>query len=204
MPDAGESKRNIEIKAKLADESEFNEKVAIASQLTGEKQAEIIVQHDVFFNVPNGRLKLRYEVSWWFCWIIAVWLSGKFRFFQGNGAKLVQYSRDDVAGPKLSKFNLIEVSDGALMERMLHESCGTLGDLDKTRHLFIHEGRTRIHLDVVKNKGANYYGMEFEVMLKPSEDLELGNQIAEELMTAFKLRKDQLLEGSYFEILNTA
>lgn len=64
MPDAGESKRNIEIKAKLADESEFNEKVAIAKQLTGEKQAEIIVQHDVFFNVPNGRLKLRYEVSY--------------------------------------------------------------------------------------------------------------------------------------------
>jgi adenylate cyclase class IV len=88
------------------------------------------------------------------------------------------------------------------MERILDESCGTLGALDKTRHLFIHEGRTRLHLDVVNNKGSNYYGMEFEVMLKPSEDLEMGNKIAEQLIEAFKLRKDQLLEGSYFEILN--
>lgn len=56
-------KRNIEIKAKLADEKEFNEKVEIAVMLTGDQSAEIIEQHDVFFKVPMGRLKLRYEVS---------------------------------------------------------------------------------------------------------------------------------------------
>lgn len=62
MPDAGDHKRNIEIKAKLANEREFNDKVEIAKQLTGEMKAEIIEQHDVFFKVPIGRLKLRYEV----------------------------------------------------------------------------------------------------------------------------------------------
>ena len=90
------------------------------------------------------------------------------------------------------------------MERILDESIGTLGVLDKTRHLFIHEGRTRIHLDVVKTNGADYYGMEFEVMLESSEELELGNKIADKLMKVFKLEKDQLLEGSYFEILNAS
>lgn len=63
MPEPSESKRNIEIKAKLADEEEFNEKVSIAKEITGESAAVVIVQHDVFFSVPNGRLKLRYEVS---------------------------------------------------------------------------------------------------------------------------------------------
>lgn len=63
MSDAGDFRRNVEIKAKLEDEKEFNEKVKIAQQLTGQGKAEIIVQHDVFFKVPNGRLKLRYEVS---------------------------------------------------------------------------------------------------------------------------------------------
>lgn len=63
MPDAGDHRRNVEIKAKLADEKEFAEKVEIAKQLTGVTEATIIVQHDVFFNVPSGRLKLRYEVS---------------------------------------------------------------------------------------------------------------------------------------------
>lgn len=62
--------------------------------------------------------------------------------------------------------------------------------------------RTRIHLDDVKNKGANYYGMEFEVMMEPGENLEVGQKIAEDLMKIFQLKEDQLLEGSYFEILN--
>ena len=62
--------------------------------------------------------------------------------------------------------------------------------------------RTRIHLDVVKNKNSNYYGMEFEVMMRPEESLDVGEKIAEELKEAFKLKPDQLLEGSYFEILN--
>lgn len=53
--------RNIEIKAKLADRKELDEKVLIAEILTGQKSVEII-QHDVFFNASNGRLKLRYEV----------------------------------------------------------------------------------------------------------------------------------------------
>lgn len=88
------------------------------------------------------------------------------------------------------------------MERMLDESIGILGILDKTRHLFLHNGRTRIHLDIVKNNASNYYGMEFEVMMQPGEDIDLGNTIAEELMKVFELKKEQLLEGSYFEILN--
>lgn len=116
---------------------------------------------------------------------------------------MVQYSRDDVSGPKLSKFNVLEVSDGKLMEKMLDESIGVLGNLDKTRYLFIHEGRTRIHLDIVKNNNSNFYGMEFEVMMKDGEDIELGNEIAEKLLKSFHLEKHQLLTGSYFEILNS-
>jgi hypothetical protein len=53
--------------------------------------------------------------------------------FKDDGAKLVQYSRDDVSGPKLSKFNVLEIADGKLMEKMLDDSVGILGNLDKTR-----------------------------------------------------------------------
>lgn len=55
------TQRNIEIKAKILDAAAFQEKVEIAKKLTG-SDGEKIVQHDVFFKVPNGRLKLRYEV----------------------------------------------------------------------------------------------------------------------------------------------
>lgn len=53
--------RNIEIKAKLVDRKDFDEKVSIAEKLTEQKAVKII-QHDVFFNASEGRLKLRYEV----------------------------------------------------------------------------------------------------------------------------------------------
>ncbi|KAG5673267.1 hypothetical protein PVAND_003328 [Polypedilum vanderplanki] len=175
--------RNIEIKAKLSDENEFNEKVKIAANLIGNKETEILKQHDVFFKVPQGRLKLRYE--------------------EGKTPKLIQYARDNITGPKLSKFDILEVKDGELFEKMMNASIGTLGILDKTRHLFMYE-RTRIHLDKVKNgNNAVYYGLEFEVMLNPDENIETGNKVAEELMEKFKLKKEQLMEGSYFEILNS-
>ena len=96
--------RNVEIKTKLCDENEFNEKVNIAKKLTGKSEAELIKQHDVFFKATKGRLKLRYE--------------------EGNKAKLVQYDRDNIQGPKLSKFSILEVEDGSLMEKILDESIG--------------------------------------------------------------------------------
>jgi adenylate cyclase class IV len=64
--------------------------------------------------------------------------------------------------------------------------------------------RTRIHLDEVKNKEATYYGLEFEVQLSPDEDIEAGNKVADELLKTFQLKKEQLMEGSYFEILNAS
>lgn len=51
--------RNIEIKAKLNGKIDFDSKLAIGKKLTL-KDAEIIKQHDVFFNATQGRLKLRY------------------------------------------------------------------------------------------------------------------------------------------------
>jgi hypothetical protein len=38
--------------------------------------------------------------------------------------------------------------------------------------------------------------------MEPGENLEIGQKIAENLMEVFQLKSDQLLEGSYFEILN--
>lgn len=53
------NKRNIEIKARLANATEYERRVEIAKKLT-QTTGEIIKQHDVFYKVTNGRLKLRY------------------------------------------------------------------------------------------------------------------------------------------------
>lgn len=56
--------RNIEIKARLGNDEQFERRVQIARKLTG-TEGELIEQHDVFYNVTEGRLKLRYlKVSW--------------------------------------------------------------------------------------------------------------------------------------------
>lgn len=47
--------RNVEIKAKVADAEELKAKIR---NLAG-SEGTLIEQEDTFFNVPNGRLKLR-------------------------------------------------------------------------------------------------------------------------------------------------
>jgi adenylate cyclase class IV len=95
--------RNVEIKAKLANKSELDEKMKIASELIG-KESVSLIQRDVFFNALNGRLKLRFE--------------------NDDTAKLIHYQRGDIEGPKLSNFDVLEVKDGKLLEKMLSNSIG--------------------------------------------------------------------------------
>ena len=54
-------KRNIEIKARLANEVAYEKRVEIAKKLTS-TEGMILNQRDVFYKVNNGRLKLRIEV----------------------------------------------------------------------------------------------------------------------------------------------
>lgn len=51
--------RNIEIKARLPGEGRFEDLVERARQLT-RSDGQLIEQHDVFYKVPEGRLKLRF------------------------------------------------------------------------------------------------------------------------------------------------
>lgn len=60
-------KRNIEIKARIADAEEFQKRICIAKRLTN-NDGQILKQRDVFYKVSNGRLKLRMEVR--FTWIL--------------------------------------------------------------------------------------------------------------------------------------
>lgn len=57
---APENKRNIEIKARIHSAAEYERRVEIAKKLTN-TDGEIIPQHDIFYKVPNGRLKLRFQ-----------------------------------------------------------------------------------------------------------------------------------------------
>lgn len=110
---------------------------------------------------------------------------------------LVQYHRPDVAGPKLSEFNVLDVNEPLKLNQMLQSSLGILGEVKKTRYLFLHE-QTRIHLDRVDGLGTF---LEFEVCLKLEETIEHGTSIANELRKTFDIDDGDLLTKAYMDEL---
>lgn len=112
---------------------------------------------------------------------------------------LVQYSRPDVSGPKLSEFNVLDVDNPKLLHKMLAASLGILGEVKKERFLFLHD-QTRIHLDKVEGLGTF---LEFEVCLRPEQTVEEGTNIANELINVFDIKPEDLMTGAYMdELLN--
>lgn len=69
-------KRNIEIKARIANAEEFQKRICIAKRLTN-NDGQILKQRDVFYKVSDGRLKLRMEVRF----TLILFLSEGFLFF---------------------------------------------------------------------------------------------------------------------------
>lgn len=110
---------------------------------------------------------------------------------------LVQYSRPDVLGPKLSEFNILETDDPKMLHKILETSIGVLGEVKKERFLFLYE-QTRIHLDKVIGLGTF---LEFEVCLRPEQTIEEGTAIADKLSELFEIRKEDLMAGAYLDEL---
>lgn len=164
--------RNIEIKARVRDEPRIRDYMR-----TRGTQHETQHQRDVFFHTPHGRLKLR-------C------------FPDGTGV-LVAYDRPDSSGPKLSDYRLAPIADAAACEQALTYSLGIRGIVEKKREIAI-VGQTRIHLDEVRGLGLF---LELEVVLRPDQDQQGGEKIADYLMRDLKVEPADLLEHAYIDIL---
>lgn len=168
---------NVEIKAKINNISEFLQNALSIS----DRPKVILQQRDTFYKVSHGRLKLRQ--------------------IKGENAELIYYDRPDSEGPKLSSYSKQEFKDSNEVEglkNVLAASLGEIGEVKKTRHLFMY-GQTRIHVDEVENLG---HFMELEVMLKKDETLEYGKKLADELMSKLGVKQEDLISGSYHDLLN--
>lgn len=80
---------------------------------------------------------------------------------------------------------------------MLANSLGVIGEVKKTRYLFLYE-QTRIHLDKVDGLGTF---LEFEVCLRPEQTIEDGTKIANDLMKQFEIEESALMTGAYMDEL---
>lgn len=165
--------KNIEIKARVSDPDQVEK---IAEKLSG-KAPRIIIQEDVFFIVPKGRLKLRK--------------------FSPEEGELIFYERENSIQPKESHYQQSKTIDVKTLEEVLAKALGIRGVVRKIRKLFIVD-QTRIHLDSVDHLG-NF--LELEVVMSPAQSLEEGVHIASSLMAKLGIDEADLIDCAYIDLL---
>jgi len=166
---------NVEIKARVRNPARLKS-LAEALALT---PSQIILQEDIFFEVPRGRLKLR--------------------IFAPNSAELIYYEREDGPGPKESRYSLSQTSEPEALKTVLQKSLGVRGIVRKQRTLYL-VGQTRIHLDEVEGLGSF---VELEVVLQAHQSHADGVQIARGLMVKLEIQDSDLVEQAYIDLLLT-
>ncbi|KAM4615491.1 uncharacterized protein ACJ7VT_010590 isoform 1-T3 [Polymixia lowei] len=180
---------NVEIKARLNNVTQFAEK---ASQLS-QSEGTVIRQKDTFFNSSQGRLKLRdFMDSGLSCSGGAVFPAE----LDGTG-QLIFYKRSDTNGPKLSSYSISPTQDPQGLRTVLSDALGVKGEVRKERRLFL-IGQTRVHLDTVEGLGQY---MELEVVMRPDQSIEEGQQVARGLMEQLCVSEASLVTGAYMDLL---
>ena len=165
--------RNIEIKARI----ENLQSLALRVAAIADDGPTLIVQDDTFFVCEHGRVKLR--------------------AFSKDDGELIFYRRANQAGPKESTYVLSPTSSPDTLREALSQAYGQAGRVQKHRTLFL-VGRTRVHLDDVKDLGQF---LELEVVLEDGEPTEAGVAEANRLMAQLGVAQTQLVKGAYVDLL---
>jgi predicted adenylyl cyclase CyaB len=166
---------NIEIKAKVTNLGSLRQVVTTLNcHYVGLDQ-----QTDTYFCTNSGRMKIR-ESS----------LSGTY---------LILYFREDIEGPKSSKYQLIPINDVSEVKTLLTKMLGIQVVVKKNREIFLYDN-IRIHLDEVEDLGTF---MELEaVMDKEYNDKNKEEIKVQHLLNTLGIKPEDLLSHSYRELVN--
>lgn len=134
-------------------------------------------QRDTYFNVQNGRLKLR----------------------QGNIENaLIHYERQNQSGPKSSQVSLYKVNDGDVLRNVLLSALGEKVTVEKKREIYFIDN-VKFHLDEVPGLGS------FAEIEAIDSDGTIGKerlqQQCEFYLKAFNINAKDLLTDSYSDML---
>lgn len=164
---------NIEIKARTARAD------AIRGFLL-QQNARVVgtdTQTDTYFNCAKGRLKLR----------------------QGNiENSLIFYERKNVAGPKTSSFELVPVTDGGALLKLLTRAHGIKVQVVKQREIFYIDN-VKFHLDRVEGLGT-FVEIEAGNVLK-EVPVEVLQQQCAFYVNAFEIKEEDMQAVSYSDML---
>ena len=134
-------------------------------------------QIDVYFNVQNGRLKLR----------------------KGNiENSLIAYERKDYAGTKQSNVHLVRLEPGTNLEQVLTTALGIKVVVDKKRDIYLIDN-VKFHVDEVEGLGSF---MEVEAI---DSEGTIGRQRLQEqcdyYRDLFEIKDENMVPMSYSDML---
>lgn len=163
--------RNLEIKAKINDPALF-EKIAmeIGASFEGE-----FFQVDTYFNVKNGRLKLRE--------------------FDSGISELIFYNRAEDGFERWSDYEIVRLSESESLKNLLVKALGVKAIVEKRRRVYIFKN-ARIHIDSIPGLG-NF--IEFEVIY--NNDEKQVRNLMQFLMNKFELKQGDFIKVSYCDLL---
>ncbi|MGH7452891.1 MAG: class IV adenylate cyclase [bacterium] len=154
--------------------------------------AATLRQTDTYFQVENGRLKLR-EI-------------------ENEKSQLIFYVRPDAAEVKRSDYLIAPVSSAAALREVLGAACGILAVVKKIRELYLlprqlsksagakAAARSRLHLDTVDGLGKF---LEIEVIVQEEESPQQAEQEARAWLQEFGIAPEDLMAGSYADLLES-
>jgi predicted adenylyl cyclase CyaB len=134
-------------------------------------------QTDTYFNVPQGRLKLREGI------------------IENN---LIYYERNDQAGPKDSNFLLIKINNPIELKEALARSIGVKVIVKKKREIY-YIANVKLHIDEVPGLGS-FVEIEAGNLLADISREELEQQCSF-YVKEFGVKEKDLIVGSYSDML---
>jgi len=170
----GFSHKMVELKARVDDHEVLRKKLSAL----GAEYAGTFQQTDLYFRVPEGRLKLR-EVK------------------NSRTSELIYYEREDVAGPKNDDAFILRVQEAEDLKTILKKILIPMTVIEKVREIYQHQG-TQIHLDTVKKLGKF---VEFERQTADEASMaEKDQRILEKLMKQLEIPSSNLETLSYSDL----
>ena len=164
---------NVEIKAKC-DDPTFIRDYLIKNGADFKGADE---QTDTYFNVTNGRLKLREGA------------------IENN---LIFYERENKAGPKNSHFNLVKIEEAKGLKEVLVRSIGIKVIVVKRREIYYIKN-VKFHIDEVPRLGS-FIEIEAGSVVADLSEEQLSEQ-CNFYLNEFGINPEDLVEESYSDML---
>jgi len=165
----------VELKAKVGDLDVVRRKLtSLGAQSTGKFR-----QTDIYFDVPEERLKLRVVEG-------------------SDKAELIYYERENIAGPKKSNVFILRIREPEDFKNLLERLLKTSAIVEKVREIYQYQG-TQIHLDKVEKLG-NFVELERKTP-DETQAIKRNQQILEKLMEKLGINPENLENLSYSDLI---